>query len=117
MRYVAAYLLATLGGTSFPTADDIKKILSSVGIDAVDENVNKVISELKGKNLEQVMAAGKKMDVACNNRRTYVALIVDVFNYGKLFFRHLVLYSQKLLTDSFIAVEKKRPLYSGFPCA
>ena len=68
MRYVAAYLLATLGNTTSPTADDIKKILSSVGIDCADENVNKVISELKGKNLNQVMAAGKKVDMACNNR-------------------------------------------------
>ena len=59
MRYVAAYLLAVLGGNSSPSADDIKKILGSVGIDAADENINKVISELKGKNLEEVMAAGK----------------------------------------------------------
>ena len=58
MRYVAAYLLAVLGGNTSPSADDIKKILSSVGIDATDENVKKVISELNGKNLEEVMAAG-----------------------------------------------------------
>ena len=58
MRYVAAYLLAVLGGNSSPSADDIKKILSSVGIDAADENVKKVISELNGKNLEEVIAAG-----------------------------------------------------------
>ena len=62
MRYVAAYLLATLGGNNSPTADDIKKILSSVGIDAADENVDKVISELKGKNIETIMAAGMKLN-------------------------------------------------------
>ncbi|XP_066300541.1 large ribosomal subunit protein P2 [Branchiostoma lanceolatum] len=59
MRYVAAYLLAVLGGNANPSAGDIKKILGSVGIDAEDERLNKVISELKGKDIEQVMEAGR----------------------------------------------------------
>jgi len=58
MRYVAAYLLASLGGSNAPSADDIKKILGSVGIDAEDDALNKVISELSGKNLEELIAAG-----------------------------------------------------------
>ena len=58
MRYVAAYLLAVLGGTASPTDKDIKKILSSVGIDADDACLKKVISELKGKDIDEVMAAG-----------------------------------------------------------
>lgn len=58
MRYVAAYLLATLGGNSSPSAKDIKKILSSVGIDADDERVNKVMSELGGKDLNQLINTG-----------------------------------------------------------
>ncbi|CAH1232639.1 RPLP2 [Branchiostoma lanceolatum] len=59
MRYVAAYLLAVLGGNANPSAGDIKKILGSVGIDAEDERLNKVISELKGKDIEEVMEAGR----------------------------------------------------------
>nr|AFM86160.1 ribosomal protein P2-like protein [Callorhinchus milii] len=58
MRYVAAYLLAVLGGNEAPASKDIKKILDSVGIGADDERLNKVISELKGKNVEDVIAAG-----------------------------------------------------------
>ncbi|XP_069612241.1 uncharacterized protein [Dendrobates tinctorius] len=58
MRYVAAYLLATLGGNSSPSAKDLKKILSSVGIDADDERVNKVVSELGGKNLNDLINSG-----------------------------------------------------------
>ncbi|KAG9467598.1 large ribosomal subunit protein P2-like [Eleutherodactylus coqui] len=58
MRYVAAYLLATLGGNSSPSAKDIKKILSSVGVDADDERVSKVVSELGGKDLEGVINSG-----------------------------------------------------------
>ena len=58
MRYVAAYLLAVLGGNSSPSEADLKKILSSVGIDADSVCMKKVISELNGKNLEEVMAEG-----------------------------------------------------------
>lgn len=42
MRYVAAYLLAVLGGNTRPSAKDIKNILGSVGIEADDERLNKV---------------------------------------------------------------------------
>lgn len=42
MRYVAAYLLAALGGNTSPSAKDIKTILGSVGIEADDERLNKV---------------------------------------------------------------------------
>ncbi|XP_007465990.1 PREDICTED: 60S acidic ribosomal protein P2 [Lipotes vexillifer] len=58
MRYVASYLLAALGGNSSPNAKDIKKILDSVGIEADDDRLNKVISELNGKNIEDVIAQG-----------------------------------------------------------
>lgn len=42
MRYVAAYLLAALGGNENPEAKDIKKILDSVGIEADDTRLTKV---------------------------------------------------------------------------
>merc|ERR1712098_333531 len=60
MRYVAAYLLAVLGGNESPKAADIKAIISSVGIDIEDEKLNKVIEELAGKNIEELMAEGSK---------------------------------------------------------
>jgi len=59
MRYLAAYLLAVLGGNENPGEADIKKILSSVGIDADAEALKKVIGSLKGKNLEQLIAEGR----------------------------------------------------------
>ncbi|KAF1391989.1 hypothetical protein PFLUV_G00047840 [Perca fluviatilis] len=58
MRYVAAYLLAVLGGNTSPSAKDIKAILGSVGIEADDERLNKVISELNGKDINAVMNSG-----------------------------------------------------------
>lgn len=61
MRYVASYLLAALGGNTSPSAKDIKKILDSVGIEADDDRLNKVISELNGKNIEDVIAQGESV--------------------------------------------------------
>ncbi|TFK01182.1 solute carrier family 22 member 3 [Platysternon megacephalum] len=58
MRYVAAYLLAVLGGNESPASKDLKKILDSVGIETDDERLNKVIGELNGKNIEDVIAQG-----------------------------------------------------------
>merc|ERR1712141_348339 len=60
MRYVAAYLLAVLGGNASPSEADLKKILSSVGIDAESENIKKVIGELNGKDIDEVLAAGRE---------------------------------------------------------
>lgn len=41
-----------------PSAKDIKKILDSMGIEADDDRLNKVISELNGKKIEDVIAQG-----------------------------------------------------------
>merc|ERR1712203_383436 len=60
MRYVAAYLLAVLGGNASPSAADISAIISSVGIDADKEKLDKVISELSGKSVEELIAEGSK---------------------------------------------------------
>ena len=54
MRYVAAYLLATLGGNKDPSASDIKAILESVGIDVDSESLDVVIKELSGKDISEV---------------------------------------------------------------
>ncbi|KAK1159748.1 60S acidic ribosomal protein P2-like [Huso huso] len=58
MRYVAAYLLAVLGGKDAPKSGDLKKILESVGIEADDVRMDKVINELSGKKVEDVIAQG-----------------------------------------------------------
>ena len=60
MRYVAAYLLASLGKGAEPTSADLEKILESVGIESDKDQVKKVISELKGKKLDDVIAEGNE---------------------------------------------------------
>ncbi|KAL8720664.1 MAG: hypothetical protein Q9225_002493 [Loekoesia sp. 1 TL-2023] len=58
MKHLAAYLLLGLGGNTSPSADDIKGVLSSVGIDADDERLEKLISELDGKDIQELIAEG-----------------------------------------------------------
>lgn len=57
MKHLAAYLLLTLAGNESPSAADVKDVLSSVGIDADDERLNKLMSELEGKNIQEVSLA------------------------------------------------------------
>lgn len=54
MKHLAAFLLLGLGGNTAPSAADIKGVLSSVGIDADEGRLNKLLSELEGKNIDEV---------------------------------------------------------------
>lgn len=54
MKHLAAYLLLGLAGNTSPSADDIKEVLESVGIEADDERLEKLISELDGKDVNEV---------------------------------------------------------------
>jgi len=58
MKVVAAYLLAVLGGNHSPDSAAVTKILASVGIEADKARVDQLVSELKGKDLSAVIAAG-----------------------------------------------------------
>jgi large subunit ribosomal protein LP2 len=57
MKHLAAYLLLGLGGNTSPSASDIKSVLSSVGVDADDERLEKLLGELKGKDISEVWNA------------------------------------------------------------
>lgn len=54
MKHLAAYLLLGLGGNTSPSASDVKSVLESVGIDADDDRLEKLIDELEGKDLGEV---------------------------------------------------------------
>ncbi|KAK0432870.1 ribosomal protein 60S [Armillaria solidipes] len=58
MRYIAAYLLLQIGGNASPSAADIKKVLSAVGIEADSDRLSSLISELSGKSIDQLIAEG-----------------------------------------------------------
>ncbi|GAB2214865.1 hypothetical protein Droror1_Dr00019230 [Drosera rotundifolia] len=60
MKVIAAYLLAVLGGNSSPSPDEIKNILGSVGAEADDERIELLLSEVSGKDITELIAAGRE---------------------------------------------------------
>ena len=61
MKHMAAYLMLVLGGNENHTADDVSKALSSVGVETDSEQLDKLISELEGKDLGEVLESGEAM--------------------------------------------------------
>merc|ERR1711962_1432864 len=60
MRYVAAYLLAALGGNESPSTSDLKTILESVGVGFDDERAEIVVNPCKGNSIPELIAAGSE---------------------------------------------------------
>ncbi|KAK9985769.1 hypothetical protein SO802_030720 [Lithocarpus litseifolius] len=60
MKVIAAYLLAVLGGNTTPSAEDIKNILGSVGAEADDDKIELLLSQVKGKDITELIAAGRE---------------------------------------------------------
>lgn len=54
MKYVAALLLAQLGGNETPSVADISKILASVGIEIDSSRAEALLDEVKGKTVDEV---------------------------------------------------------------
>ena len=60
MKHLAAYLLLKLGGNDSPSADDITTALSTVGVEVDSEALDRLLSDLEGKDLDELLAAGKE---------------------------------------------------------
>jgi len=58
MKHLAAYLLLGLAGNTSPSAEDIKGVLSAVGIEADDDRLNSLLSELEGKDINELISEG-----------------------------------------------------------
>ncbi|KAH3678418.1 hypothetical protein WICMUC_001435 [Wickerhamomyces mucosus] len=58
-KYLAAYLLLNASGAT-PSADSIKTVLESVGIEVEDEQVSTLLSSLEGKSVEELIAEGNE---------------------------------------------------------
>jgi large subunit ribosomal protein LP2 len=54
MKFIAAYLLLQLGGNTSPSAADITSLLEAGGVEADSSRIEKLISELEGKDINQV---------------------------------------------------------------
>ncbi|KAI7906589.1 60s acidic ribosomal protein-domain-containing protein [Cokeromyces recurvatus] len=60
MKYLAAYLLLNVAGKANPAAEDVKSLLSSVGIESDEERVSSLISALAEKDIAELIAEGKE---------------------------------------------------------
>lgn len=60
MKYLGAYMLAVMGGNASPDATSIKKILDSAGVDYEEDILKKVLGELTGKDVYEVIEQGKE---------------------------------------------------------
>ncbi|KAK6141715.1 hypothetical protein DH2020_000385 [Rehmannia glutinosa] len=60
MKVIAAYLLAVLGGNTSPSAGDLKGILGSVGAEADADQIELLLSQVKGKDITELIAAGRE---------------------------------------------------------
>jgi hypothetical protein len=54
MKNIAAYLLLQLGGKATPTAADITSVLEAAGAEVDSSRIEKLISELEGKDINEV---------------------------------------------------------------
>lgn len=61
MKHLAAYLLLKLGGNDSPSADEVKTALSSVGVEVDSASLTKLMGELEGKDLDEILETGKAM--------------------------------------------------------
>ena len=61
MKFVAAYLLAVLGGKQNPSAEDVNNILAAAGATTDEEKVKMLLSKMEGKNAYEAIEEGKKL--------------------------------------------------------
>jgi len=63
MRYIAAYLLVALNGRHHDakhviTAEDVKKVLTSVGVEVDAARLKKLIEDVGDKSIDEIIASG-----------------------------------------------------------
>ncbi|RLV91787.1 60S acidic ribosomal protein P2-B [Spathaspora sp. JA1] len=58
MKYLAAYLLLVQGGNASPAAADISAVLEAAGIESEESRISALLSELEGKDINELIAEG-----------------------------------------------------------
>ncbi|CUM66469.1 uncharacterized protein PRCAT00004133001 [Priceomyces carsonii] len=58
VKYLAAYLLLVNAGNTSPSAADVKSVLESVSIEVEEDKISKLLEEVEGKNVEELIAEG-----------------------------------------------------------
>lgn len=58
-KYLAAYLLLNAAGST-PSADGVKSVLESVGIEVEEERISQLFEAVEGKSVEELIAEGNE---------------------------------------------------------
>lgn len=59
MKYLAAYAMLVVGGNATPSAEDVTKVLSSVGVEVDEERAQALVTEMEGKDIHELVASGE----------------------------------------------------------
>jgi large subunit ribosomal protein LP2 len=54
MRYIASYLLLVTAGVASPDEAAIRKVLDAAGVETDEDQLSKLLTELKGKDINEV---------------------------------------------------------------
>ena len=60
MRHLAVYLMLVIGGNAAPTAEDVTNALAAAGVEVDAERLATLISELAGKDINELIEMGKE---------------------------------------------------------
>ena len=58
MKYIAAYILLSLGGKKDVNEKDLQEFFKGIGVQADDAQIKAVVDNLKGKNLDELATKG-----------------------------------------------------------
>ncbi|CEP16153.1 hypothetical protein [Parasitella parasitica] len=58
MKHLAAYLLLVAGGNTTPSAEDIKSLFTTVGIEVDESRLSALIKAMEGKTVAEAIAEG-----------------------------------------------------------
>merc|ERR1712195_190135 len=59
MKELATYLMLQIGGNATPSKDEITASLSAVGVEVDTASLDKLYTDLEGKDIAELMEAGK----------------------------------------------------------
>ena len=65
MKHIAAYALLVCGGNESPSADQVKAVITAAGGEADDEQITKLLADLEGKDIHELLAEGQKKLKSC----------------------------------------------------
>ena len=54
-------MMLVIGGNASPSKEDVSKALSAVGIEADDERLSKMMADLEGKDLGELLESGTEL--------------------------------------------------------